>query len=628
MTRRWYALAVLVVAAAAIAPLALVNQPVTRHFRVGQPFLSQADVEIGSHHRFGPFPVQQKRYYQIELEATGTAAFQVYLDYQDGAGVKKYDPALGFDGQTQILYPITRAVRDDNAASVVIEVAAAAETPSLHVHRLVVCEISKNYYVWRAVVRTGSFVALILGLAFLGWGYYYRRSAAGPIPGGDKKAARRTAAYAATLLTLACSFGVFFLQSQHTRLFRQPLRPSITGWDGSFYYFWLRSAMVEGDFDFTKDLRYCNTMSLPVREEAVRDTGRTKIGLFPNKYPIGWALLEVPWYVAADGIARLVNARRDGWQPLYQVFLIAGQIVYALAGLSLAYRIVAGVLPPTLAVCGVVLGWMCSPLAYYQIMDLAMSHNVMFFALMVAYYSAGKLRDDPARLRHWVAVGLGCAFVILSRYQGAVMLLFPGVVCLQAVWRDRRCWRGMACGIAASLVPLGLQALAWKAVYGSYLLYTYEGEGFNWAHPHLYDVLFSPYHGLFNWHPALLVGFLGFAAWAVTTPRRTEALCFAASLLLMIYVNGSWWCWWFGDSFGSRAFEGCTLYAMLGFGWLLNVLAQRGVGFAATATAVLLAGLWNMNLLWLSSDGPLVLSKPIPWAEKIALTRRYWSTVF
>ena len=621
-------LAVLVIVAATVAPVALVNQTVTRHFRIGLPLLSLTNVDAGGQSRFGSFPVQRKRHYQIELEATGAAAFQVYLDYQDGVGVKKYDPPLSFDERAQVLYPVTQAVRDDPAASVVIDAAQG-----LHVGRLTVCEINRSFYVWRAAVRTGASVALVAGMSLLGWRYYRHRSSVPLTPGWDRKAARRTGALAATLLTLASSFSVFFLQSQPARLFRQPPQSSIRGWDGAFYYFWLRSAAIEGDFDFSKDLRYCNTMSLPAREEALRDTPRTSIGLFPNKYPIGWALLEAPWYVAADTTARLVNAlggqvRRDGWQPLYQVFLIAGQIVYAAGGLWLAYRFVAGILPPTLAVCGVVLGWMCSPLAYYQIIDLAMSHNVMFFALIVSYYFAGKLRDDPARWRYWVAVGLGCAFVILARYQGAVMLLFPGAVCLQAVWRDRRCWRGMACGVTASLVPLALQALAWKAVYGSYLLYTYKDEGFNWAHPHLYEVLFSPYHGLFNWHPALLVGFLGFAAWAVTTPRRTEAWCFAASLLLMTYVNGSWWCWWFGDAFGSRAFEGCTLYAMLGFGWLLNVCVRRGVAFAATATAVLLAGLWNMNLLWLNNDGLLALSKPIPWAEKIELSRRYWSTVF
>ena len=169
-----------------------------------------------------------------------------------------------------------------------------------------------------------------------------------------------------------------------------------------------------------------------------------------------------------------------------------------------------------------------------------------------------------------------------------------------------------------------MQAFAWKALYGTYFLYTYEGEGFDWLRPHLWDSLFSPHHGLFNWHPALLVGFAGFVVWVVVTPRRTEATCFAVSLLLTVYVNSAWHCWWFGDSFGGRAYEGCTLFAMLGFGWILRALAGRAVAFHIAAALGLLAVLWSMNLLWLSHDGPLSIGRPVPWSEKIEMTRRYW----
>ena len=32
-------------------------------------------------------------------------------------------------------------------------------------------------------------------------------------------------------------------------LFQTPFQSSIRGWDDSFYYFWLRSFFVDGDFD-------------------------------------------------------------------------------------------------------------------------------------------------------------------------------------------------------------------------------------------------------------------------------------------------------------------------------------------------------------------------------------------
>ena len=628
-TRRLaFVLALLAVAAAVAILAVLPGQGVIHLFRTGPARLSAAEAPIDGVGRFGPLPVARGHFYQVDLQVVGSAPFVAHLDYQDGSGSKHFNPWLSFDETVREMYPIIRATRDDPAATLTVE-PTVGDAPPLRLRRLEVYEVRASFFVVRVVARTVAFLCLLAGLSVFGRECYLRWVDPAEGWAADGPARRRVASWAAILLALAVGFGVHLLQDKHARLFREPASPSIYGWDGSFYYYWLRSAMVEGDVDFAKDLRCCNSMPRPLREEALAHSPRTQTGLVPNKYPIGWALFETPWYLAADVAARVVNAaggyvRRDGWGPFYQAFLVAGQIAYAAAGLWMAWRIAAESLPPACAAGGVALGWLCSPLTYYQTSNVAMAHNVMFFAVAGTYLAALELRKNPSLVRWWMLVGVGCSLAILSRYQGAVMLLFPGVVCLQEVWRAPRRWTHLAAGIAASAVPLALQVLAWKALYGSYFLYTYEGEGFDWLQPHLWEVLFSPFHGLFNWHPALLVGFLGFVAWAVTTPRRTEAVCFAASLLLTIYINGAWQCWWFGDSFGGRAFEGCTLFAMLGFGWIFRALARQAVAFHVAAVAGLLAALWSMNLLWLSQDGPLSIARPIPWAEKIELTRRYW----
>ena len=627
--RNWSALGLLAILAAVAILVVLPSQRVTRLFRTGPRLLSASDAAIDGAAQYGPLPVVRGHFYQVNLHVVGTPPFVFHLVYQDGSSSKRFNPQLSFDERAREAWPVIRATHDDPAAALAVEIASGDTTAPLRLQGLEIYEVRAALYFWRVVVRIGAAASLFAGLfVFARQNYAHWEGSSWGID-ADAPARRRAATWATILLMLAVGFGVFILQDKHARLVREPTSPSIHGWDPSFYYYWLRSTMVEGDVDFAKDLRYCNSMSLELREETLRSFPRTKLGLIPNKYPIGWALFEVPWYVAADGAAWVVNAAgghvlRDGWQPFYQVFFVLGQIVYAAGGLWMAYRIAAAWLPPVFAASGVALGWLCSPLAYYQTLNIAMAHNVMFFAVAGACLAALDLREDPDRLRPWLLVGLCCALAILSRYQGAVMLLFPGGVCLQAVWRAPGRWRLLAAGVAASAVPLAVQVLAWKALYGSYFLYTYEGEGFDWLHPHLWESLFSSYHGLFDWHPALLAGFLGFGAWAVVRPDRTAAACFAASLGLMTYVNSAWHCWWFGDAFGGRAYEGCTLFAMLGFGWILQVLARRAVAFHVTAAAGLLAALWSGNLLWLSHDGPLAIARPISWTEKIELTRRYW----
>jgi hypothetical protein len=165
-------------------------------------------------------------------------------------------------------------------------------------------------------------------------------------------------------------------------------------------------------------------------------------------------------------------------------------------------------------------------------------------------------------------------------------------------------------------------------MYGSFFLYTYQHETFSWLHPHLFEVLFSPFHGLFNWHPMMLVGFLGFLVWAVRSRRYTDAICFTLSLLLAIYINAAWDDWWFGASFGSRPFDTCTLFSMLGIGYLLSLLVERAVAFQTVAVALLLVAIWSMNLMWMSLTGRLPFEKPVTWKERLDMTAHYWSRDF
>lgn len=418
-----------------------------------------------------------------------------------------------------------------------------------------------------------------------------------------------------------------------------PRISAVSGWDQSFYYFWLRSPLWGGEFDFTDDIRDCPSMLPDVKANALR-LPRTRIGMQPNKYGVGSAFINTPFYLAADvlahswnGIARTTAVREDGFGPIYQLTVLLGQLGLAIASLFLAVDVLTKWFPRETAALAVLVTWLASFLFLYQTYHLAYAHNTVFFALTACYASAHAFRRNPAAWWPWLLCGANAGLLAITRYQTVVYLLYPVVLALQVLRLHLRSivptsprgvrvvlpWFGrVSLAVAAFFAVASVQLIAWKLVYGSWLIYSYEGEVFYFARPQLFAVLFSPYHGLFYWSPFLLVGFLGFLWWlfqggASQAWRRPE-ICWLVSLLATYWLNAAWETWWFGPAFGSRAFEGCVLFFMAGGAYLLQRSAAFRWRHAALSVAMLMIAA-NLSLAlnfaktWIPRDAPVTHSE-------------------
>ena len=122
----------------------------------------------------------------------------------------------------------------------------------------------------------------------------------------------------------------------------------------------------------------------------------------------------------------------------------------------------------------------------------------------------------------------------------------------------------------------------------------------------------------------MALGLIGFFWWVLRT-RKLMAWCFLASALLYFYLNASWSCWWFGASFGARAFESVTLFAMLGAAWLLQVSASSKVLHSALLGSLCFFAIWNQNLVLLLDFNRLPWERPVSTAQKLSLTAQFWS---
>lgn len=381
-------------------------------------------------------------------------------------------------------------------------------------------------------------------------------------------------------------------------------KPMLQGWDDSFYYYWLPAVVINHNLDFAPLLAHSGTGAAWTRVPGLDQPPHTSMGLFPNKYPLGWALGSLPFFLAAN-----IHAPKGstGFEPRYLMTVCLGQMLYAALGLWLAIKIIARYFPLLTAFFAVAIGWLASPLIYYQSVRIWLSHSQVFVLAMALFWVALNLWDNKGRYLSWAALGFFAAMLVVTRNLSAVYLVFPALV---IVCRLRSPIAAVAL-LGGFLGPVFLQLLAWKLIYGSWILYTYTGERFDFGHMHLWQIFFSPFHGWFYWHPLLLVGMMGFVFWI---PQRAEGWAWTASFAAIAILNAAWWCWWLGSSFGNRGFEVPTFFAMMGLALLIHRSQPFPVWRGMLATICGLAIIWNLLLFTMYLGHRIERQSPVTYS--------------
>jgi len=387
-------------------------------------------------------------------------------------------------------------------------------------------------------------------------------------------------------------------------MFSAMRRPMLQGWDDSFYYFWLPSVVIDHDIDFANQLRDSGTIDPATRDLALT-LPRTTTGLIESKYPPGWAIGSLPFFLLAHAF---MPENATGFEPPYLIAVWVGQLLYAIGGLALATNILARYFPKQIAIEAALAGWLAGPLVYYQSARLSMSHSQVFTLAMAVFWIGLRIRDGNTRPLHWALLGFCAALLVVTRNVAIIYLLFPSWVIIQRL----RAFSSFGWLLAGAAVPTALQVVAWKLLYGSWIAYSYGGERFEFGELHLSEILFSPLHGWFYWHPLGLIGIAGFSWWAW---RRAEGQAWIISLATIVLLSAAWPTWWLGSSFGHRGFEVGTFFVMLGLARLLQATSPRPQLSRALRTCIGIAIGWNLMLFALFLTQRIPREAPVTYRQ-------------
>jgi len=351
------------------------------------------------------------------------------------------------------------------------------------------------------------------------------------------------------------------------------------------------------------------------------------------QYPPGILLLDLPPFLAGRAadvllpdrwLARGADLPPVGRVPR-RVFLEAAAIVLArnlaallgLFWLALTLRRLGWAEGAVAA--AVAATFFGGPLLFYSL--VGMTHAPSFalasllLLLLVRFQGNGEA-EEAGRLRLALAAGGVLGLATLVRY-GAVGLLPAALlaVLLRGDYpRPRNTALALGTFAAGFTFPLLLLPLYWHAGAGGW---SPTGYGGSWritlASP--WNVLLSPHHGLFVFHPALLLAALGLAWAAGAEFRRRQPGMGTVALLgfLGIAVLHGWWSEWTNPGgYGQRFLIDALPALGLGFAPILGS-PPRQVWRAALATATIFGYL----LFFTAVAGLVPPPSPYPWPQRL-----------
>lgn len=217
-------------------------------------------------------------------------------------------------------------------------------------------------------------------------------------------------------------------------------------------------------------------------------------------------------------------------------------------------------------------------LLYYSIIACSMSH-VYSFAMICCFALAVKklMVAQNIKILYLATVLLG--LVVLVRPTNGIVLLLPLVLAnnkadlFNAFKFLKKNWVHLLLCFAVLLMILSIQPLLWYLQSGELFIWSYSDEGFYFSSPHFFEVLFSYRKGWFVYTPIALLALLGLAP--MYSKNRFMAISLFVLLLLIIYLVSSWWNWYYGDSYGLRAFIDYYLLIALPLAYLLQSIKNK-----------------------------------------------------
>ncbi len=287
-------------------------------------------------------------------------------------------------------------------------------------------------------------------------------------------------------------------------------------------------------------------------------------GKYVIKTTMGTSLMYSPFFFIAHGIEKLSGKDANGYSATYKTLISFAALFYLVIGLIFTRKLLQKYFDPLITSVALLLIYLGTNLFYYTSFEPGMTHVYSFCLIAMFLFYCLK----------WYEKQKFTTSAILGVLIGLIVLIRPTnilIVLLFLLWEISRFyeiklrlklllknWPLIALMIITAFMIWIPQLLYWKMQTGSYFINSYN-EQFYFNNFHIHKALLGFRKGWFIYTPVMFFAVVG----VFFMKKKIKAIRTAYYFFLpaLIYVTYSWWCWWYGGSYGARTM--IDIYAVM-----------------------------------------------------------------
>ena len=365
-------------------------------------------------------------------------------------------------------------------------------------------------------------------------------------------------------------------------------------WDIHSYYAYLPAGWIYKDIHLTKsDYRFDEHYWLFWPNQ-------TKEGKNVIKTTMGMAILYAPFFVVAHTIANFSDYPENGFSEPYKFLLLLSALFYLFIGLDFLKKILEHYkFSDFHSAITILLIGLGTNLTAYASQSAPMSH-VYSFCLFAAFIYYTIKWHEFQTLKNTLIIGFLIGLISLIRPSNIIIMLFFVLYNITSLsdFKERillfkKTFPLLLLMLFAFFIVWVPQLIYWKISSGSYFYYSYPDERFFFNDPKIMKGLFGFRKGWLIYTPMMAFALAGIFALKGTLKKiRLPIVLF---FIVNIYVTFSWWCWWYGGSFGQRGLIESYALLAIPFASFVKYVAEKRWYYNAVFYCTALFFIW-LNL--------------------------------